>query len=321
MKRKPASRSAPARQSLGEAGFVSLRGLIALGLCALVCLMMTATLLAFLFPVAPLGTSKRMLTFEERVTYQSAIEEVYWRHRIWPKENSSPKPSLDAVMSRAQLEKKVVDYLRKSQALEHYSQLPITSEQLQAEMDRMAKHTKQPEVLRELFEALENDPFIIAECLARPALVERLLTNWYGHDQAIHSELKEPLKSWLAKAENQICTPITAPTAFYTLPTIGAGGCIDDTWTATGGSPPDARDSHTAVWTGNEMIVWGGANDTEFFNTGERYCAQSGPTPTPTPTPIVTPTPTATPTAGPTPSSTPRSTPTPRPRPTPHPRP
>jgi len=92
MKRKPASRSAPARQSLGEAGFVSLRGLIALGLCALVCLMMTATLLAFLFPVAPLGTSKRMLTFEERVTYQSAIEEVYWRHRIWPKENSSPKP-------------------------------------------------------------------------------------------------------------------------------------------------------------------------------------------------------------------------------------
>ena len=97
-----------------------------------------------------------MLTFEERVTYQSAIEEVYWRHRIWPKENSSPKPSLDAVMSRAQLEKKVVDYLRKSQALEHYSQLPITSEQLQAEMDRMAKHTKQPEVLRELFEALEN---------------------------------------------------------------------------------------------------------------------------------------------------------------------
>ncbi len=271
MKRKPASRSAPARQSLGEAGFVSLRGLIALGLCALVCLMMTATLLAFLFPVAPLGTSKRMLTFEERVTYQSAIEEVYWRHRIWPKENSSPKPSLDAVMSRAQLEKKVVDYLRKSQALEHYSQLPSTSEQLQAEMDRMAQHTKQPEVLRELFEALENDPFIIAECLARPALVERLLTNWYGPDQGIHSELKEPLTSWLAKAENQICTPITAPTASYTLPTIGAGGCIDDTWTATGGSPPDARDSHTAVWTGNEMIVWGGFSDTGVLNSGGRY--------------------------------------------------
>ena len=86
-------------------------------------------------------------------------------------------------MSQAQLEKKVADYLRKSQALEDYWQRPITAEQLQAEMDRMAKHTKQPEVLRELFEALGNDPFVIAECLARPALAERLLTNWYAYDQ------------------------------------------------------------------------------------------------------------------------------------------
>ena len=47
--------------------------------------------------------------------------------------------------------------------------------QLQAEMDRMAQHTRQPEVLRELFEAFGNDPFVVAECLARPLLAERLL--------------------------------------------------------------------------------------------------------------------------------------------------
>ena len=111
------------------------------------------------------------MTFAERVAYQRAIEDVYWRHRIWPKERPDPKPSLDAVMSQAQLEKKVADYLRKSQALEDYWQRPITAEQLQAEMDRMAKHSKQPEMLRELFEALGNDPFVIAECLARPVLV------------------------------------------------------------------------------------------------------------------------------------------------------
>jgi hypothetical protein len=58
-------------------------------------------------------------------------------------------------------------------------------------MDRMAKHTKQPEVLHELFEALGNDPFLIAECLARPALADRLLTNWYAYDQRIHGELKQ----------------------------------------------------------------------------------------------------------------------------------
>ena len=106
-------------------------------------------------PVATIGygsTAKspsqpRALSFAERVAYQRAIEDVYWRHRIWPRnggKNPDPKPALDAVMSQAQLEKKVTDYLRNSQALEDYWQRPITADQLQAEMDRMAQHTKQP---------------------------------------------------------------------------------------------------------------------------------------------------------------------------------
>src|SRR6185369_9280585 len=136
------------------------------------------------------GFSLRHLLFEDRVAYQRAIEEVYWRHRIWPKERPDPKPSLDAVMSQAQLEAKVADYLRKSQALEDYFQRPITVEQLQAEMDRMAQHTRHPEVLRELIQALGNDPFVIAECLARPALAERLLRSWYAYDDRIHGNLK-----------------------------------------------------------------------------------------------------------------------------------
>ena len=84
----------------------------------------------------------RAFSFVERVAYQRAIEDVYWRHRIWPKENPDPKPSLDAVMSQTQLENKVTDYMRDSLALEDYWQKPITAEQLQAEMDRMARDTK-----------------------------------------------------------------------------------------------------------------------------------------------------------------------------------
>jgi hypothetical protein len=86
--------------------------------------------------------NNQTLTFADRVAYQRVIEEVYWRHRIWPKENPDPKPSLDAVMSQVQLENKVEDYLRKSQALEDYWQRRITAEQLQTEMDRMAEHTQ-----------------------------------------------------------------------------------------------------------------------------------------------------------------------------------
>ena len=202
----------------------------------------------------------RALGFTERVAYQRAIEDVYWRHRIWPKENPDPKPTLDAVMSQAQLEKKVTDYLRDSQELEDYWQQPITAGQLQAEMDRMAQHTRQPEVLRELFAALGNDPFVIAECLAGPLLADQLLT---------HSASEQ------VKQTNGSYEQVTAATGNYSLPSISdTGGCADDTWTAaTTVNTPIARGGHTAVWTGSEMIIWGGTVDflPYFTNTGGRY--------------------------------------------------
>jgi hypothetical protein len=35
-------------------------------------------------------------------------------------------------------------------------------------------------------------------------------------------------------------------------------------------TPPE-RAYHTAIWTGSEMILWGGWNDQDFFNTGGSY--------------------------------------------------
>src|SRR5437773_8553737 len=350
----------------------------------------------------------RTLTFADRVAYQRAIEEVYWQHRIWPKANAGPKPPLDKVMSQAQIEEKVEDYLRNSQALEDYWQRPITPDQLEAEMERMASQTKQPGVLREIFAALGNDPLVIAECLARPVLAERVITELYAHDSRFHGELKrraeaelrthpsvremkqtsgmytemewiksdstqdqdkggsaspeddakangqrrgaedgvtlnsrewnenvqklakdlgdtkasdpsakiktgvlsplredeghyyavavtnkgkdrlklatvawlkEPLRSWLAKAETQVPVTMAAVSANYTLPVISGQSdnsipsvaCTDDTWTATSTTgAPAARERHTAVWTGSEMIVWGGVGSS-LFNTGGRY--------------------------------------------------
>ena len=60
----------------------------------------------------------RAFSFAERVAFQRAIEDVYWRHRIWPKENPDPKPVLDAVMSQTQLENKVTAYLHDSLVLD-----------------------------------------------------------------------------------------------------------------------------------------------------------------------------------------------------------
>src|SRR5947208_13779340 len=128
------------------------------------------------------------------------------------------------MISQSQLETKVRDYLRNSQALEDYWQRSITAQQLQAEMDRMAQHTKQPDVLRELFEALGNDPFVIAECLARPALAERLLTSWYARDDRIHGQT---LESWLARAESRAPNSLSAPNASYALSEMSrSSGCV-----------------------------------------------------------------------------------------------
>jgi N-acetylneuraminic acid mutarotase len=241
-----------------------------------VLLLLTGTLLAYFRPEAPTNVSPRTLTFAERISYQRAIEDVYWRHRIWPKANAGSKPSLDKIMSQREIEKKVQDYLRNSQALEDYWQRPITTEQLQAEMDRMAHHTKQPDVLRELFAALGDDPFVVAECLARPVLAQRLVTELKSEDRVKLTTvawLKRPLRSSVTRVETQALVTMAALNANYTLPTISSpsAGCIDDTWTSTSiTNAPDARYNHTAVWTGSEMIVWGGYSN-GFVNTGGRY--------------------------------------------------
>ena len=234
----------------------------------------TGTLLAFFHSDAPTKATHAALTFAERVTYQRAIEEVYCRHRISPRdggERPDSKPSLDAIMSQTQLEKKVADYLRNSQALEDYWQQPITADQLQAEMNRMAQHTKQPDVLRELFEALGNDPFVIAECLARSVLAERLTADRTVAAGVSPASAKPFAADTAASTQNRL-RKTNPSTASYRLPEIFVpGGCTNETWTATSNTnAPSARASHTAVWTGSEMIVWGGYGGS-YFNTGGTY--------------------------------------------------
>ena len=55
---------------------------------------------------------------------------------------------------------------------------------------------------------------------------------------------------------------------------INTGGRYDsgtDSWMATSTTnAPDGRELHTAVWTGSEMIVWGGSSGIPL-NTGGRY--------------------------------------------------
>jgi hypothetical protein len=83
MQKKPTSQSA----------FFNLRALVAVLVCAATAYsILNAPLLGFSQSEAPSKVPDTTLTIAERVVYQRAIEEVYWRHRNWPKENPNPKP-------------------------------------------------------------------------------------------------------------------------------------------------------------------------------------------------------------------------------------
>ena len=315
--------------------------------------------------------AREPLTFEERVKAQEAIERVYYNHRIWPKENPQPKPPFEQMVTKEQIEAKVTDYLKKSTALDQFWQRPIEGKQLQAEMDRMAKGTKDPVTLNELFKALNDDPYLIAECLARPVLADRLVRNWYANDERFHKETREKAEKtkasltkenfcestegqyseviyrlqvnnetpeefleparneiklsqeefgriyaetpeewkisdiqetneafiikrtilkneveieieslswqkknadeWLKETGVQAVLPESdrASESAY-LPPMAEADC-EDIWLPSRFAVPQGRSGHTAVWTGTEMIIWGGSASNYVVNTGGRY--------------------------------------------------
>ncbi len=209
----------------------------------------------------------RELRVEDRVAAQRAIEQVYWNHRIWPAENPGAKPRLSEVMSDTAVRAKVVDALRKSNALETLKRRPIGAAELQAEMDRMATHSRDTRILRELFGALGNDPFLIAETLARETLVDRLVRNAFA---TTPRSATLSFDDWWAEQRTSLPAETSPVEGAFTLPAIiDAPACTQDSWSPTRLDVPDPRYSHTAVWTGSEMIVWSGGG--AAFNTGGRY--------------------------------------------------
>lgn len=134
-------------------------------------------------------TGARLVSLGERIACQTAIEEVYWRHRSAATEDVS-KPSFAEAVPQEVIRRNAEDAVLKSLALQRFWGVSITGEQLQAELDRIAVHSKAPDVLRELLAAVGNDPRLAAECLARPLLTDRLLQGYYARDERFHGETK-----------------------------------------------------------------------------------------------------------------------------------
>jgi len=341
------------------------------------------TLVVIAATVPSLGSGPRELTFDERVQAQAAIERVYHSHRTGSTE------SFEELVPRRLLKEKVRSYLERSVALEEFWNTPVTAAMLEREIQRMARDTKMPDRLRELFSALRDDPLLIQESLARQVLVDRLTRNFFAWDERIHGATRRDAEELAASLSRRAIDPrvdhprrsvvefvqrvdegiavsgadgrtnnlfaarvdldadefsrqrqhlpgrvgeigllterresydvevvldesatrVTA--ASYSVPKMSwdawwqrarqrfdgmrvrpAGGprngidlrtllsqtaksvpCLpDDTWdNGSLDDLPQARDLHTAVWTGSEMIVWGGFDGSVDLNSGHRY--------------------------------------------------
>lgn len=197
----------------------------------------SALLLPPLHPPAAVAFS-----LDQRVACQTVIEDLRWSYRIWPEANTSPKPTRDQVISDQEIRDKVATGILVEQQLDDQYGITIDSGMLQAEIARMKRQTRNRERLRELFHALGNDPETIAECVARPHLVKT----------AFHHGSRK------TAAAVAITPGAVAPSS----PSDSAGSSSfppGDSWAPPPEYPPD-RMRHSSVWTGYEMVIWGGGD-------------------------------------------------------------
>jgi N-acetylneuraminic acid mutarotase len=118
---------------------------------------------------------------------------------------------------------------------------------------------------------------------------------WGGGNDTSGGRYNPNTNSWVPTSTTNAPASRSGPKAVWTgsemivwggFAFVGPGNIYFDTggrynpstnsWAATSTTnAPTARSGHTAVWTGNEMIVWGGHGDfdllTYYFNTGGRY--------------------------------------------------
>ncbi|MGH9870250.1 MAG: Kelch repeat-containing protein [Candidatus Polarisedimenticolia bacterium] len=226
-------------------------------------------LLTALLVLGAAPARERSLTFEQRVEAQLAIERIYYSHQ---EQASLP---FDEAVPRELAERKVRTYLQQSAALRAAGEA-LGVEDLEAEAARMARETSMPERLRELHDALGDDPVLILECLVRPVLAqrragERLAPGIWDAERAPDGPRLDALDVGpVVTAGMQLVVP--APDESSEAASLSSGcdggwdnGILDDFPDVTPSPEPQARSGHSTVWTGNLMIVWGGTAASSGF--------------------------------------------------------
>lgn len=158
-----------------------------------------------------LGAQPRSLSFDQRIECERSVAEVRWSLTAWPSDNPSPKPDFSVAVPAEVLHDRVVRQMVETALLARTWGVILTARDLDAELSRMARDTRSPETLRRLFAALQDDPFLARECLARPTLTRRLVEERYARDPDIHAGVRQrALSARAANGDTIALTPAFA---------------------------------------------------------------------------------------------------------------
>ena len=133
------------------------------------------------------------VTFAERVAAERAIARIYHAHQL-----GAPRPFEETVPPIA-LEQSVRRSLAESAALESLWGVRIDGDALRTELRRIARDTRFPDRLREVYDALGNDAVLVQETFVRRTLADRLARRSFARDPRIHATTRREAESLRAR--------------------------------------------------------------------------------------------------------------------------
>ncbi|HKY33552.1 MAG TPA: MopE-related protein [Candidatus Polarisedimenticolia bacterium] len=219
-----------------------------------------ASLVLWCTPALPLPAGEHAVSLERRVEAQRAIERVYHRHRV------GSARSFEEALPADLPSRKVARYLAQGDELSRRWNVTVTREALVREMARIRSNTMFPARLRAIERALGADEDLILETVARPVLTGRLMRRFEASQRGpaeggTEREAGPAERPAVPAQETATAAPDTEGGSEALVPQ-------NFWWGGRGDDLPAAMSSFVSVWTGSEMIVWGGSF---FTNTGSRY--------------------------------------------------
>ncbi len=138
------------------------------------------------------GFAEKNASKSDYMSYYLKCHQLYlshkWSQQYWPTENKQTKPKFSQVYSQEHVTEMITDSWMMERALSELFSYKIIRTMLQADLNRMAKNSRDPSGLKALFNAMKDDPELIANCVSRPYLIKKKLRDKFAWSKKQHME-------------------------------------------------------------------------------------------------------------------------------------